>query len=210
MLLSCSGNPAFQSTRPIRGATPLVSSSAYLLRNFNPRAPYGARRPGTAVPATPGNFNPRAPYGARRHRTCRRTQPRNFNPRAPYGARLMGCVSSAAASHFNPRAPYGARRPAGHCISRHDGISIHAPHTGRDKLIEQSLEVMSLISIHAPHTGRDELVRVKALRPVGFQSTRPIRGATILSGVLVVWLLFQSTRPIRGATCLFLLANFRY
>ena len=132
LLLSCSGNPAFQSTRPIRGATPLVSSSAYLLRNFNPRAPYGARRPGTAVPATPGNFNPRAPYGARRHRTCRRTQPRNFNPRAPYGARLMGCVSSAAASHFNPRAPYGARRPAGHCISRHDGISIHAPHTGRD------------------------------------------------------------------------------
>ena len=38
--------------------------------DFNPRAPYGARRPRAAPPASPGGyFNPRAPYGARRQGT---------------------------------------------------------------------------------------------------------------------------------------------
>ena len=34
----------FQSTRPIRGATELPLECAVMLCNFNPRAPYGARR----------------------------------------------------------------------------------------------------------------------------------------------------------------------
>ena len=33
----------FQSTRPIRGATTLLTKLAYKYKNFNPRAPYGAR-----------------------------------------------------------------------------------------------------------------------------------------------------------------------
>ena len=58
--------------------------------------------------------------------------------------------------NFNPRAPYGAR-PAirGYIIRLYD------------------------ISIHAPHTGRDFRVHFFAFIVYAFQSTRPIRGATI-------------------------------
>ena len=55
----------FQSTRPARGATYNDLKREFAGRNFNPRAPRGAR------PATPLgapqilNFNPRAPRGAR-------------------------------------------------------------------------------------------------------------------------------------------------
>ena len=56
----------FQSTRPIRGATPAAHASATNRADFNPRAPYGARRLHPCIGAGDGNyFNPRAPYGAR-------------------------------------------------------------------------------------------------------------------------------------------------
>ena len=81
-----------------------------------------------------------------------------------------------------------------------------------------------MISIHAPHTGRDTPEVQVLLRVLTFQSTRPIRGATIHSdtravrakGISIhaphtgrdydtreyppILVLFQSTRPIRGAT----------
>ena len=57
-------------------------------------------------------------------------------------------------THFNPRAPYGARLAAAFDIPATIGISIHAPHTGRDYRAPITVEE-SGISIHAPHTGRD-------------------------------------------------------
>ena len=41
------------------------------------------------------------------------------------------------------------------------------------------------ISIHAPHTGRDPDMVNKAVTKMKFQSTRPIRGATIFVSALV-------------------------
>ena len=102
-------------------------------RNFNPRAPYGARlcmsrpvkpilefqstRPIRGATCTrpsrwPGsdNFNPRAPYGARRPPAPPAGYSRHFNPRAPYGARLADKIPNLRHHvNFNPRAPYGAR-----------------------------------------------------------------------------------------------------
>ena len=72
------------------------------------------------------------------------------------GATLSSPASSSPRSHFNPRAPYGARltnTPAAHGTY---SISIHAPHTGRDKAGHVLLVPADL-----------------------FQSTRPIRGATV-------------------------------
>ena len=79
------------------------------------------------------------------------------------------------------------------------------------------------ISIHAPHAGRDILTTVSATEISTFQSTRPMRGATIITHTpkrpriyfnprapcgarpaikasYVPLDLFQSTRPMRGAT----------
>ena len=57
-------------------------------------------------------------------------------------------------------------------------ISIHAPRTGRDLSDAERVDATLDISIHAPHTGRDiPAGSARTMRP-GFQSTRPIRGAT--------------------------------
>ncbi len=82
---------------------------------------------------------------------------------------------------------------------------------------------MSTVSIHAPRAGRDQVANTSAALCVVFQSTRPVRGATLLSDarhfhtarfnprapcgarqpkqkILIFSILFQSTRPVRGAT----------
>ena len=59
-------------------------------------------------------------------------------------------------------------------------ISIHAPHAGRDAHNANN-KTMLRISIHAPHAGRDFFkVIIRCIR-VKFQSTRPMRGATVTS-----------------------------
>ena len=84
--------------------------------------------------------------------------------------------------------------------SAETGISIHAPHAGRDSPVRRSasellnfnprapcgarhdckLEALDqlIISIHAPHAGRDEYDTEQVISKTTFQSTRPMRGAT--------------------------------
>ena len=124
--------------------------------------------------------------------------------------------------HFNPRAPYGARQQLPLVGKTALGISIHAPHTGRDvhghavpqrlhdfnprapygarPSMGRKLRDLGEISIHAPHTGRDVSLCPHWSAPTEFQSTRPIRGATVTGPRASQRLEFQSTRPIRGAT----------
>ena len=85
-------------------------------------------------------------------------------------------------------------------------ISIHAPHTGRDNK-ERNALYLHFISIHAPHTGRDCVLPARSSNTPGFQSTRPIRGATLPQAATGSDAAFQSTRPIRGATGTPLLAG---
>ena len=116
------------------------------------------------------------------------------------GRDLHRCVGQAHDAHFNPRAPYRAR-PMDEAVSYFEDY----------------------ISIHAPHTGRDAGSGTTIMAAEQFQSTRPIRGATltkILDSQQMIHFnprapygarpkplsatrlppTFQSTRPIRGAT----------
>ena len=95
-------------------------------------------------------------------------------------------------------------------------------YTGRDAT-KEATGIKHEISIHAPHTGRDQTPHMDGKPSVVFQSTRPIRGATlddllpIVSSFISIhaphtgrdrtergegdgYRAFQSTRPIRGAT----------
>ena len=101
---------AFQSTRPLRGATSrlwslagpaCISIHAPLAGRDWCRRDCGRSR---------WNFNPRAPCGARL--TCGGIGGAaiDFNPRAPCGARRLQCRVPKKKSHFNPRAPCGARQ----------------------------------------------------------------------------------------------------
>ena len=146
----------FQPTRPLRGATRKADAQGLRPRNFNPRAPCGARRSHISVPAGSLNFNPRAPCGARlvplsyvspvvrisTHAPLagRDGLPRSlalcccyFNPRAPCGARQRyQNEAERIKKNFNPRAPCGARRPLTRLYGVTEKISTHAPLAGRD------------------------------------------------------------------------------
>ena len=56
-------------------------------------------------------------------------------------------------------------------------ISIHAPHAGSDPDIDYP-DDYDPISIHAPHAGSDSLI-LAAFKFLSFQSTLPMRGATV-------------------------------
>ena len=147
---------AFQPTRPLRGATPILDSGSNSSINFNPRAPCGARHSDARAIRSEANFNPRAPCGARRrYRVTKRGNCLHFNPRAPCGARHHLSSPPEKALNFNPRAPCGARlfrcsycsycstfqptrplrgaTPDGSLLASIQKISTHAPLAGRDK-----------------------------------------------------------------------------
>ena len=58
-------------------------------------------------------------------------------------------------------------------------ISIHAPRAGRDDLFAALGDTITNISIHAPRAGRDDWILHELKELETFQSTRPVRGATI-------------------------------
>ena len=82
-----------------------------------------------------------------------------------------------AMSNFNPRSPYGERRELAAFNADLQKISIHAPRTGSDATSR------SVFSLSAE-----------------FQSTLPVRGATMVDFARGDKSLFQSTLPVRGAT----------
>ena len=98
----------FQSTRPMRGATPdPVLSLCRFLTYFNPRAPCGARRARPPL-AAPGrrNFNPRAPCGARRGRAQGPPPLERISIHAPHAGRdLFAPVNGGKRKRFQSTRP---------------------------------------------------------------------------------------------------------
>ena len=78
-------------------------------------------------------------------------------------------------------------------------ISIHAPLAGCDHALFVAIAFLR-ISIHAPLAGCDNTARAGAETANPFQSTHPLRGATIDTAQILAGIGFQSTHPLRGAT----------
>ena len=215
----------FQSTRPMRGATARRKAYEHKGKNFNPRAPCGARR--RRFPACLGgvDISIHAPHAGRDGcSSSARTCWTNFNPRAPCGARRSRfSVAFPTETHFNPRAPCGARRARGSLRRGAINISIHAPHAGRDEINAAVMRSPPYFNPRAP-CGARPVWCVYVDIHCTFQSTRPMRGATGFCAKMAVpmkdisihaphagrdacWResksrerTFQSTRPMRGAT----------
>ena len=64
-----------------------------------------------------------------------------------------------------------------HCVRR---ISIHAPREGGDDRVPVLPRIGPVISIHAPREGGDFWIQWMLCDSKGFQSTPPVRGATIV------------------------------
>ena len=190
----------FQSTRPIRGATSLPSGRK-LYYVISIHAPHtgrdcGARQRGSLR----GHFNPRAPYGARRPSRCRCLHRGYFNPRAPYGARHTKNVLSLYSSSISIHAPHTGRDGAKHnyyiCSNKFQSTRpIRGATWPTRPYAPHSTAFQSTRPIRGA-TGAETLQDYLHL----FQSTRPIRGATGMDNSGKTTLVFQSTRPIRGAT----------
>ena len=78
-------------------------------------------------------------------------------------------------------------------------ISIHTPLAGSDYCPVSQTEYAP-ISIHTPLAGSDSMSALPRSVFLRFQSTLPLRGATMLVDAHLVILIFQSTLPLRGAT----------
>ncbi len=127
-------NPgAFQSPRPLRGATCRGRRTTWRFCHFNPRAPCGARRDGAVVRLVQPRFQPtrplrgatednkvadlgdsistHAPLAGRDTAMClRKKNYPLFQPTRPLrGATMCMMFFSSTRWYFNPRAPCGAR-----------------------------------------------------------------------------------------------------
>ena len=105
--------------------------------------------------------------------------------------------------NFNPRTPCGVRRHRLLTLEHQGQISIHAPHAGCDRGAFV-FDVPQTISIHAPHAGCDLYPSVIPYAPLDFNPRTPC-GVRLREFGAYSWdEKFQSTHPMRGAT---LLAN---
>ena len=142
---------------------------------------------------------------------------------APHaGSDLSGKTLIHFSEDFNPRSPCGERPSRCHLPDLSFQISIHAPHAGSDNV----LSIHSLMAFYFnPRSpcGERRYDYVHQCRRIKFQSTLPMRGATLVLGhqgipvpisihaphagsdypPMIVkpapWI-FQSTLPMRGAT----------
>ena len=108
--------------------------------------------------------------------------PKNFNPRSPCGERQTGKQAPALTLRFQSTLPVrGATQPVRLAPGSVRGISIHAPRAGSDVWTEACAALNELISIHAPRAGSDVGPEDASVPLDLFQSTLPVRGATMRS-----------------------------
>ena len=148
----------------MRGATMRSPYEYYSSRNFNPRAPCGARpirNPGID-PATEISIH--APHAGRdADRVGEHSKGGRFQSTRPMrGATFITKIAQLLINIISIHAPHAGRdlRP-GLCNTVAWAISIHAPHAGRDYRRGPPARNVGEISIHAPHAGRDFLFRLR-------------------------------------------------
>ena len=147
----------FQSTLPLRGATPPIRHQSRKKIHFNPHSPCGERRYGKAVEQTVWEFQSTLPLREATRYARYNPYRCDFNPHSPCGERRgWRCRPREGGCNFNPHSPCGERPD---------------PHL-RAFLVD-------VISIHTPLAGSDDPANPKAIRNWKFQSTLPLRGATM-------------------------------
>ena len=192
-------SPRISIHAPRVGRDQAIFATGLFSRDFNPRAPCGARLQGMSLlfkcmisihaprvgrdpddphPGPPvRHFNPRAPCGARPKEPELRYTASDFNPRAPCGARpVVGRIARAAALFQSTRPVWGATHVV--LVDQVDlEISIHAPRVGRDDIHRRRRRRLGDFNPRAP-CGARPAQSSPAARTDSFQSTRPVWGAT--------------------------------
>ena len=145
----------FQSTHPLRGATPLPNG-AYLINSISIHAPLAGCDYGLNTIHQQFAISSHAPLAG-----CDAGDGKSvdmftlFQSTHPLrGATSIATISLVACWHFNPRTPCGVRPFTVATTGTTDVISIHAPLAGCDPP-DPGFGLQLLISIHAPLAGCD-------------------------------------------------------
>ena len=147
----------FQSTHPVRGATRNFAYVAGEDSDFNPRTPCGVRLKAAYTGLPFGKFQSTHPVRGATQEGGKGNMYNQFQSTHPVrGATTALEIPLAKPINFNPRTPCGVRRRPVR----------YFPH-------------MAEISIHAPRAGCDATARTTSSGTWEFQSTHPVRGATI-------------------------------
>ena len=190
----------FQSTPPVRGATPETTCRPLSRSYFNPRSPCGERRGSGGRGRGRGGISIHAPHagsdlwvclGLPLSRGFQSTLPMRgatydghnglqrgqISIHAPHaGSDCLRCLCYLCRSmDFNPRSPCGERRYPAQMQQPNIGISIHAPRAGGDRVVIVRVRYVDDISIHAPRAGCD-IRGVKSLLPEGISIHAPRAG----------------------------------
>ena len=189
----------FQSTLPVRGATMRtgVRITVYRISIHAPRAGSDVFDPPHLTGAKISIHAPRA-GGDRRPPSPPEPPPPYFNPRPPCGGRrgarrrIPPCTR-----YFNPRPPCGGRPDAAQKLLFGMSISIHAPRAGGDGW-SCTVDAEIYISIHAPRAGGDTRSTRSQRSAARFQSTPPVRGATLRINPLYYILAISIHAPRAG------------
>ena len=137
----------------------------------------GSDRPASSTLATALDFNPRSPCGERHDQQMGGISPEEFQSTLP----MRGATTDV----------YRHQPPT--------DISIHAPHAGSDLAQGGRKPRQRDFNPRSPCGERRKTDMIES-KPIIFQSTLPMRGATRASTRTRRWCIFQSTLPMRGAT----------
>ena len=115
------------------------------------------------------------------------------------GCDVCGVCNPPKSINFNPRTPCGVRPLSKRIFDDSIKISIHAPLAGCDHHGLQGAAIAQHFNPRTPCGVRRAFPLLQFLN-CRFQSTHPLRGATVSRGRCEVTATFQSTHPLRGAT----------
>ena len=116
------------------------------------------------------------------------------------GATWLPAEVSLFTSHFNPRAPCGARQNSSKATRGQRLISIHAPHAGRDVSHLRRSLARCYFNPRAPCGARLPSPRPPSSERGNFNPRAPCGARRLDLSLPPILRLFQSTRPMRGAT----------
>ncbi len=165
---------------PLAGCDCPSTKSTRGFAHFNPRTPCGVRPCGTMLRTRSPGFQSTHPLrGATSNRPESGRSDADFNPRTPCGVRRKSNYSIAIISiDFNPRTPCGVRH----------------------YLCSIIITTSNNFNPRTPCGVRRIFVQLRELVDNLFQSTHPLRGATLCPDRAQGGWTFQSTHPLRGAT----------
>ena len=213
----------FSIHAPLAGSDQYTHDTVGKIELFNPRSPCGERRDSPATLLAHVIFQSTLPLRGATFRGHLRARHVRFSIHAPLaGSDTAPPSSTTRARIFNPRSPCGERPSAADGAADLVLFSIHAPLAGSDAIISP---LISMSKVFNPRSPCGERPIYASASPVCryFQSTLPLRGATVHpcitcyivpfsihaplagsdcrpSGFMKSFVRFQSTLPLRGAT----------